>query len=141
MLEDMPNKTNIENKYSDNQYVTSKLENLDPALIGKMKTIISKYTDRPHLLDDMLKLSDDTNINFIKELNIDSVDVVEIVVDVEEEFNITISDDEIGSFKSFGDMYSLIEKKIAELESSESASEVPADRKVEVDDKDEESVQ
>lgn len=99
--------------------VGNRLKRLDPALIKKMKEIISKYTDRPHLLNNIENISDDTNINFIKDLNIDSVDVVEIVVDVEEHFNIVISDDEIGSFKSFGDLCDLIELKVLAIKKEE----------------------
>jgi acyl carrier protein len=85
----------------------------DKQLLTVMKSIISKYTDRPELLDKIEYLPEDTNINFIKELNIDSVDVVEIVVDVEERFDITVTDEEIYSFQSFGDMYDLIELKLS----------------------------
>lgn len=84
----------------------------DSQLIEKLKKIIAKYTDQPDKLNGIEKMSDDTDINFIKELNIDSVDVVEIVVDIEEEFSIVIEDSELLSFRSFGDMYNLIEVKL-----------------------------
>ncbi|MCE7044569.1 acyl carrier protein [Dyadobacter sp. CY312] len=87
-------------------------QRFDELLIKKLKKIISKYTDRPELLNGIENISNDTDINFIKNLNIDSLDVVEIVVDIEDEFNIVIEDEELKAFKSFGDMYDLIEKKL-----------------------------
>lgn len=91
----------------------------DPALITKLKSIIARYTDRPDLLDGVEQLSDETDISFIKLLNIDSVDVVEIVVDIEDHFGIVIQDEELKAFKSFGDMYNLIEQKLSDLKNNQ----------------------
>jgi acyl carrier protein len=88
------------------------IHRFDESLVKKLKKIISKYTDRPDLLNNIENLSSDTDINFIKNLNIDSLDVVEIVVDIEDEFKIVIEDEELKAFKSFGDMYDLIERKL-----------------------------
>jgi acyl carrier protein len=88
------------------------IQRFDESLVKKLKKIISKYTDRPDLLNNIENLSSDTDINFIKNLNIDSLDVVEIVVDIEDEFKIVIEDEELKAFKSFGDMYDLIERKL-----------------------------
>lgn len=111
-----PNTVEIAPKSKSNERKSrSSKRHFEPELIKKMKGIIAKYTDVPHLLDHIETLSDDTDINFIKELNIDSVDVVEIVVDVEEEFGIAIADDELKSFRSFGDMYQLVETKLSEV--------------------------
>jgi acyl carrier protein len=90
-------------------------KSFDPVIIEKLKAIISPYTEHPELLK---KIEKETNVNFVEKLNIDSVDVVEIVVDVEQEFNITIEDKEIETFKTFEDMYNLIEAKIKEAKAA-----------------------
>ena len=81
----------------------------DKKITDKLKKIVSNYTEYPELLDNIER---DTTKSFIDELNIDSVDFVEIIVDVEQEFDITIEDDEIYDLKSFEDLYSAIETKI-----------------------------
>jgi len=91
----------------------SRVRQFDPSLITELKSIITKYTDRPDLLTGIESLAEDTDISFIKLLNIDSVDVVEIVVDIEDRYNIVIEDEELKAFKSFGDMYDLIEQKLS----------------------------
>ncbi|GAB3358582.1 hypothetical protein GCM10027566_23290 [Arachidicoccus ginsenosidivorans] len=81
----------------------------DKKITDELKKIVASYTEYPELLDN---IESDTTKSFIDELNIDSVDFVEIIVDVEQAFNITIEDDEIYDLKSFEDLYCAIEKKI-----------------------------
>lgn len=81
----------------------------DKKITDKLKSIVANYTEYPELLDNIER---DTTKSFIDELNIDSVDFVEIIVDVEQVFNITIEDEEIYDLKSFEDLYLAIEKKI-----------------------------
>lgn len=81
----------------------------DKKITDKLKKIVANYTEYPELLDNIER---DTTKSFIDELNIDSVDFVEIIVDVEQEFDITIEDDEIYDLKSFEDLYSAIDAKI-----------------------------
>lgn len=82
----------------------------DKRITDKLKKIVSTYTEYPELL---ASIEHDTTKSFIDELNIDSVDFVEIIVDVEEEFNISIQDEEIYELNSFEDLYLAIEKKIS----------------------------
>lgn len=49
--------------------------------------------------------------SFVDDLGCDSLDAVEIVMEVEEQWCITISEDEAGGIRSIKDMISLIEKK------------------------------
>src|SRR5690606_13317920 len=52
----------------------------DPEIVQRMKKIISSYTENHEELES---ITSETNINFIERLNIDSVDVVEIIIDTE----------------------------------------------------------
>ncbi|PSK91498.1 acyl carrier protein [Taibaiella chishuiensis] len=81
----------------------------DPELVAKMKKIIAAYTDQHAALD---QITEDTDNNFIQVLHIDSVDVVEIIIDTEKEFSITIEDEEIKHLKTFKLLYLLVEQKI-----------------------------
>lgn len=81
----------------------------DPILLKKLKSIIVKYTEHPELLED---IAGQTNENFIEKLNIDSIDFVEIIVDTEEMFSITIEDEEIKKLTNFDELYNLIQAKI-----------------------------
>lgn len=49
----------------------------------------------------------------IKALGIDSLDLVESLMAMEEELGIQFTDDEMLSFKTVGDVYSVIESKIS----------------------------
>ena len=82
----------------------------DPVLLSRITKIVETYVEDPELLDD---IASDTGAGFIQKLNIDSVDVVEIIVDAEEAFGIKIEDDEIKALESFDGLYRLIESKIA----------------------------
>ncbi|WP_447639941.1 MULTISPECIES: acyl carrier protein [Chitinophagaceae] len=81
----------------------------DPAITGKMKSIIANYTESPELLED---IESNTDEHFVEKLNIDSVDFVEIIVDAEEAFRIKMEDEEIKALRSFDNLYDLIEGKI-----------------------------
>jgi acyl carrier protein len=51
--------------------------------------------------------------DFELDLNLDSLDIVEIVMAIEEEFNITISDDDIQKLKTVKDAVEYIKSKIS----------------------------
>lgn len=48
----------------------------------------------------------------IKDLGIDSLDLVESLMSIEEELGVEFSDDEMMSFKTVGDVFEAIEKKV-----------------------------
>lgn len=54
------------------------------------------------------KLTEQTR--FIQDLGADSLDIVELVMDFEEEFDCEISDDAIGTIKTIDDALKLFEK-------------------------------
>lgn len=49
--------------------------------------------------------------DFKKDIGLDSLDLVEILMSVEEQWGIIIDDDETASLKTVGDVVALIEKK------------------------------
>jgi acyl carrier protein len=51
--------------------------------------------------------------DFELDLNLDSLDIVEIVMAIEEEFNITISDDDVLKLKTVKDAVEYIQNKIS----------------------------
>ncbi len=51
--------------------------------------------------------------SFTEDLGADSLDVVELVMALEEQFSIEIPDDDVANLKTVGDVVSYIEKKAA----------------------------
>lgn len=52
--------------------------------------------------------------NLIEDIGFDSLDSVEMVMDLEEEFGIDIPDEDADAFKTFGDVVDCVEQKVAE---------------------------
>ena len=52
------------------------------------------------------------NSKVIDELGADSLDVVEMLMTLEDEFNVTVSDEESVSLKTVGDIVKLIDSKL-----------------------------
>lgn len=65
-----------------------------------------------NLITDLKGEEDDsiTKETLLTELNLDSLDIAELIMNIEDEFNITV--DERESLKSIGDVVEFIEKKI-----------------------------
>lgn len=68
----------------------------------KIKTILSEQLD---VEVDSLSLETD----IAKDLNADSLDVVEILMSIEDEFSVEIPDEEIENIKTIGDLVDYIE--------------------------------
>lgn len=54
------------------------------------------------------------NTSFVNDLNADSLDTVELVMELEDEFNITIPDEEAEKLKTVGEAIDYIHKHIEE---------------------------
>lgn len=56
--------------------------------------------------------TDDVQLDksFIEDLDVDSLSMVEVVVEAEEKFGVTIPDDEVKNLKTVGDAVSYIER-------------------------------
>ncbi len=48
----------------------------------------------------------------MKDLGLDSLDVVEMCLDLEDKYGFQFTTDELSSFKTVGDLFALIEKKL-----------------------------
>lgn len=76
-------------------------------LISKLKAIIKPYTQNEEALNN---LSEDTN--FINDLEINSANLIDVILDVEKEFNIEIDDDSIGKMITVKASIDIINEKI-----------------------------
>ena len=74
--------------------------------MSKIEEIRKMFAERLHLesLDDAKSL---------KDLGLDSLDVVELCLDLEETYNIQFETSELASFQTIGDLFASIEKKIS----------------------------
>ncbi len=71
-------------------------------IVDKIKSILAEQLDV-----DVEDLTLDTDI--AKDLNADSLDVVEILMSLEDEFSVEIPDEEIENIKTIGDLAEYIE--------------------------------
>ncbi|MFA6619887.1 MAG: acyl carrier protein [Bacilli bacterium] len=63
---------------------------------------------------ERLKLTKIDDSQSLKDLGLDSLDVVEMCLDLEDKYQIQFTTEELSSFKTIGDLLSSIEKKLAE---------------------------
>lgn len=75
-----------------------------PALEGKVKETVAK-----HFKIDKSRIS--LNSDLVRDLGADSLDIVEIVMMIEEEFDIQFTDDELNNLKKVGDLVTVVEKR------------------------------
>ena len=71
----------------------------------KMDEIRQMFKERLNL-----KQLDETNS--LKDLGLDSLDVVEMCLELEEKFDIQFETEELSNFKTIGDLFASIEKKL-----------------------------
>lgn len=72
------------------------------AVIDNVKELISKQLNKP-----VEEITADKEI--VKDLGADSLDVVEMLMSLEEEFNITVPEEDAVNLKTVGDIVNLIE--------------------------------
>ncbi|MDD7182280.1 MAG: acyl carrier protein [Peptostreptococcus porci] len=72
-------------------------------MFERIREIISEQLN----IENPETLKMDTNL--LEDLDADSLDAVEIIMNIEEEFEIKIPDEEIDNVKTIGDIISLIE--------------------------------
>ena len=78
-------------------------------LIDKLKTIVKPYIQNEEAFKN---LTEDTD--FINDLEINSANLVDVVLDVEDEFNIEIDNDAMEKMLSVKAAIEIIEAKLAE---------------------------
>ncbi|MFY9213746.1 MAG: acyl carrier protein [Tissierellaceae bacterium] len=73
----------------------------------KVKNIIAEQLG----VDDVNSITEQTSL--IEDLEADSLDAVEIIMSLEDEFDISIPDEEAENFKNIGDIVNYIDENIA----------------------------
>jgi acyl carrier protein len=68
------------------------------------EVVVKKFKVQPQNVNVGTRLRED--------LNVDSLDAVELIMELEDTFNVKISDDEAQKLKTIGDIVSFIEPKI-----------------------------
>ena len=81
----------------------------DKEIYDKLKTIIEPYLDEEV---DMSSLTLESHL--INELNINSAHVIDIVLDIENEFDIEIDDDSIMKMEKIENVVDVIKEKMQE---------------------------
>lgn len=77
-------------------------------LIAKVKMIIKPYTNNMDAFDN---INEDTD--FIKDLNINSANIVDIILDIEDAFNVAIDNTEMERMLNVRAAIEIIEPKLA----------------------------
>ncbi len=75
------------------------------ATFEKVRDLIAKQLNRP-----VEEVTEDKEI--VKDLGADSLDVVEMLMSFEEEFNITVPEEDAVNIKTVGDIAKIIDSKI-----------------------------
>lgn len=78
-------------------------------LIEALKEIVTPYTQDQSALE---KINEDTD--FIKDLKINSANLVDVVLDVEEKYEIEIDNESMAKMLTVGSAIAIIEAKLAE---------------------------
>lgn len=76
-------------------------------LIAKIKTIIKPYTTNQEAFENL-----NENTDFIKDLNINSANLVDIILDIEETFNVVIDNAEMERMLTVKAAIEIIEPKL-----------------------------
>ena len=76
-------------------------------IIIKIKKIVEPYVQR---LEGLNNFQEDTD--FLNDLQINSANLVDVVLDVEDEFDIEIDNDSMEGMLTVGDAKSIIQKKL-----------------------------
>jgi acyl carrier protein len=76
---------------------------------GKMSDVFGKIAE---ILKEELGVAEVRAAQSLADLGADSLDAVEVMMAVEEEFNVSIPDAEFDQIKTIGDLVSIVEKKI-----------------------------
>ncbi|TQI70792.1 acyl carrier protein [Gramella sp. Hel_I_59] len=78
-------------------------------IISKIKTIVTPYTQRKEGLSEF-----DESTNFLNDLEINSANLVDVVLDVEDEFDIEIDNESMEGMMTVRDARDIIVKKLGD---------------------------
>lgn len=76
-------------------------------IISKLKSIVEPYVQRMEGLTNFNEKTD-----FLNDLQINSANLVDVVLDVEDEFNIEIDNESMEGMLTVGDAKSIIQRKL-----------------------------
>jgi acyl carrier protein len=76
--------------------------------LDAIKKIVTPYTQRKEGLENFSQKTD-----FIKDLEVNSANLVDVILDVEDEFNIEIDNESMEGMLTVGDAKNIIERKLA----------------------------
>jgi acyl carrier protein len=76
-------------------------------LISRLKTIVKPYVQNEEALENLSGKTD-----FINDLRINSANLIDVILDVEQEFNIVIDDESIGKMITIQSSIDIINEKI-----------------------------
>jgi acyl carrier protein len=86
------------------QFVKGDANGMDRSQISdELLSILKKFMPKA---PNASAITDSTTLS--QELNIDSADLIEIVLAIEEQFSITVADEHLNRIKTFGDLLSLV---------------------------------
>ena len=80
----------------------------DKELLEKLKNIVTPYVQDKEGLENF-----DENTDFLNDLKINSANLVDVILDVEDEFNIEIDNDSMNDMLSVLDAKNIIQFKLA----------------------------
>ena len=78
-------------------------------IISKIKAIVTPYTQRKEGLSEF-----DESTNFLNDLEINSANLVDVVLDVEDEFDIEIDNESMEGMMTVRDARDIIVKKLGD---------------------------
>lgn len=78
-------------------------------ILEKLKKIVTPYVQQPSELENF---NDGTD--FLNDLQVNSANLVDVVLDVEDEFNIEIDNDSMDGMLTAGDAREIIQRKMAD---------------------------
>lgn len=81
------------------------------ALLEELKSMMGEYMDEEGKLK-LATITDDTD--FIKDINMDSIDMVDIVIKVENKYGIEIKNETISKLNTVGKCLDVIQARLAE---------------------------
>lgn len=80
----------------------------DEIILEKLKKIVTPYVQEKKGLEEF-----DESTDFINDLRINSANLVDVVLDVEDEFDIEIDNESMDGMLTVGDAKNIIERKLA----------------------------
>lgn len=84
------------------------MSNSNQEIINKLKAILKPYVNRQEALETI-----DLKTEFIKDLEINSANLVDVILDVEDEFDIRIENDEMEKMLSVEASLEIIQSKLS----------------------------